>query len=429
MRASGRLAVLALVAVGCGETTSRAARGDGDGAARPSPCTRPCRCRVPSGRRRPTWSRGSSWRSSRPAARPVTSRSSTSRSTTRPRRPARGRPRRRRRTPARRRRTTHRGLHRRVQLGRLGGLDPDPERDRRPADQPRQHGRRPDLGRAGAGPGEPEQVLPQRSAHLHADRPQGHDPGRGARHRHEGGRLHQGLHDQRQGGLRRRPRQNIQNSAKAQGLEIIANEAVDKNPPNYRSLAAAAAGAGADCFVFSGITANNAVQLYKDFAAALRTRSSMGPTAWPRPASSTRRRAASRRTWPAKVTLTVATLSPDQYPPEGQEFFDAFREKYDEPNPNPYAIYGYEAMRLALDAIERSGTGEKADVLAALFETRTARACSAPTRSTRTGTPRSPTTASTRSRAANSVRPTIRRGRLIGGRSSGATSGGIARPR
>jgi len=72
----------------------------------------------------------------------------------------------------------------------------------------------------------------------------------------------------------------------------------------------------------------------------------------------------------SKVKLTVATLSPDEYPQEGQEFFEAFREKYDEPNPNPYAIYGYEAMRLALDAIARSGTGEKADILSALYETK-----------------------------------------------------------
>jgi branched-chain amino acid transport system substrate-binding protein len=71
----------------------------------------------------------------------------------------------------------------------------------------------------------------------------------------------------------------------------------------------------------------------------------------------------------AKVKTTVATLSPDQYPPEGREFFRAFEEKYNEPNPNPYAIYGYEAMRLVLDAIERSGTGDKADVLTALFDT------------------------------------------------------------
>ena len=68
--------------------------------------------------------------------------------------------------------------------------------------------------------------------------------------------------------------------------------------------------------------------------------------------------------------MTVATLSPDEYPPEGQEFFKQFTEKYGVDNPDPYAIYGYEAMSLALDAIERSGTGEKADIKKALFETK-----------------------------------------------------------
>jgi len=62
---------------------------------------------------------------------------------------------------------------------------------------------------------------------------------------------------------------NIELAAKAQGLTIISNEAIDKNAANYRSLAQKAKGAGADCFVYAGITANNAVQLYKDFAAAL----------------------------------------------------------------------------------------------------------------------------------------------------------------
>jgi len=72
----------------------------------------------------------------------------------------------------------------------------------------------------------------------------------------------------------------------------------------------------------------------------------------------------------SKVKVTVATLSPDEYPAEGQEFFKEFAEKYGDDNPDPYAIYGYEAMRLALDAIERSGTGEKADIVKALFDTK-----------------------------------------------------------
>jgi branched-chain amino acid transport system substrate-binding protein len=162
---------------------------------------------------------------------------------------------------------------------------------------------------------------------------------------------------------------NIESAAEAQGLEVVANEAIDKNAPNYRSLASAAAGDDADCFIFSGITANNAVQLYKDFSAALPDAKLYGPDGVAEAGFVDPGEGGIPAEVASKVTLTVATLSPDQYPPEGQEFFDAFREKHDEPNPNPYAIYGYEAMRLALDAISRSGTGDKADILAALFDT------------------------------------------------------------
>jgi branched-chain amino acid transport system substrate-binding protein len=71
-----------------------------------------------------------------------------------------------------------------------------------------------------------------------------------------------------------------------------------------------------------------------------------------------------------KTKVTVATLSPDEYPPEGQKFFKDFEAKYGDKTPDPYAIYGYEAMSLALDAIKRSGTGSKEDVLKAIFSTK-----------------------------------------------------------
>jgi branched-chain amino acid transport system substrate-binding protein len=163
---------------------------------------------------------------------------------------------------------------------------------------------------------------------------------------------------------------NIQLAADAQGLDIVANDAIDKNAPNYRSLASKAQGDGADCFVFSGITANNAVQLYKDFSAAIPNAKLYGPDGVAEAGFADPKEGGIPDDVAAKVKLTVATLSPDEYPPEGQEFFDAFRAKYDEPNPNPYAIYGYEAMRLALDAIQRSGTGNKEDIVKALFETK-----------------------------------------------------------
>ena len=163
---------------------------------------------------------------------------------------------------------------------------------------------------------------------------------------------------------------NIEISAEAQGLTIVSNEAIDKNAPNYRSLASKAKGAGADCFLYSGITANNAVQLYKDFSAAIPDAKLYGPDGVAESGFADPKEGGIPADVAAKVKVTVATLSPDEYPPEGQDFFQQFSDKYGEPNPDPYAIYGYEAMRLALDAIERSGTGNKEDIVKALFDTK-----------------------------------------------------------
>jgi branched-chain amino acid transport system substrate-binding protein len=163
---------------------------------------------------------------------------------------------------------------------------------------------------------------------------------------------------------------NIELAAEPQGLNIVANEAIDKNAPNYRSLASKAKSAGADCFIYSGITANNAVQLFKDFSAALPAAKLYGPDGVAESGFSDPKNGGIPADVASKVKVTVATLAPDQYPPEGQDFFTQFTQKYGEKNPDPYSIYGYEAMRLALDAIQRSGTGSKEDIIKALFDTK-----------------------------------------------------------
>ena len=124
--------------------------------------------------------------------------------------------------------------------------------------------------------------------------------------------------------------------------------------------------------MYSGITANNAVQQFKDFAAALGPDAKLyGPDGVCETGFVSEKDGGIPASLDPQVKCTIATLSPDQYPPEGQEFFKAFTEKYGVDNPDPYAIYGYEAMSLALDAIERSGTGErKATSSKALFATK-----------------------------------------------------------
>jgi branched-chain amino acid transport system substrate-binding protein len=165
---------------------------------------------------------------------------------------------------------------------------------------------------------------------------------------------------------------NIESSAQEIGLEVLANEGIDPKAPNFRSQAATMKSEGAECFVFSGITANGAVQLYKDVAAALPDAQLYGPDGVAESGFSDPAEGGIPADVASRVKVTVATLAPDQYPPEGRKFFEDFEAEYGEPNPDPYAIYGYEAMRLVLDTCEQLGADctDRQAMIDALFNTK-----------------------------------------------------------
>jgi branched-chain amino acid transport system substrate-binding protein len=116
---------------------------------------------------------------------------------------------------------------------------------------------------------------------------------------------------------------------------------------------------GADCFVFSGVTPNNAVQLYKDVSAAIPDAKLYGPDGVSNP-----------EFYDPKIF--VATLDPKEYPPEGQKFFEDFSAEYGVENPDVYSIYGYEAMDLVLDTCEELGPdcADRQAMIDALFNTK-----------------------------------------------------------
>ncbi len=163
---------------------------------------------------------------------------------------------------------------------------------------------------------------------------------------------------------------NIEIAGKAQSLNIIFNQGIDPKAPNYRSLAARAKSQGADCFVFAGITSNNGVQIYKDFSAAIPNAKLYGPDGVAESGFFDPKEGGIPASVAKKVKLTVATLSADSYGAVGKKFFDDYEAEYGEKNPNPYSIYGFEAMSLAMDAIARSKTGKKDDIVKALFATK-----------------------------------------------------------
>ena len=72
---------------------------------------------------------------------------------------------------------------------------------------------------------------------------------------------------------------------------------------------------------------------------------------------------------PPGTLATSAALDPSQLPPAGQEFVAAFEHEYDRA-PGRYAAYGYEAMAVILDSIDRaSDPTDRPSVIDAFFET------------------------------------------------------------
>ena len=103
-------------------------------------------------------------------------------------------------------------------------------------------------------------------------------------------------------------------------------------------------------FFFGGITQNKGVQLFKDVNAANPDMKLFGPDGvadspfYEKVGANIAKNA----------YITAPTLDPKEYPPAAQDFYKEFKAKYGK-DPEPYAIYGYEAMAVTLDAIKRAG--------------------------------------------------------------------------
>jgi branched-chain amino acid transport system substrate-binding protein len=162
---------------------------------------------------------------------------------------------------------------------------------------------------------------------------------------------------------------NIGLAAPKVGVKVEGNDAYDPKAANYRSLAS---GVKADCVLETGEIEQNGVQLMKDVAAAdkgvklygadgICLNASADPTKGIPP------------TLASQFKCTIATLDPKTFGPEGKKFFASYRKQYNQPHPDPYAIYGYESMSLLLDSVKKasaSGTLTRQKVVDAIFSTK-----------------------------------------------------------
>jgi branched-chain amino acid transport system substrate-binding protein len=142
----------------------------------------------------------------------------------------------------------------------------------------------------------------------------------------------------------------VEKIAGEQGIEVLGNDGIDTKAANFRSLASKIQSSGADGFFFGGITQNKGVQVFKDVNAANPDIKMFGPDGVAESPFTEKLGAKVEK----NVFITNPTLDPKEYPPAAQDFFTEFKAKYGK-DPEPYAIYGYEAMSITLEAIKNAG--------------------------------------------------------------------------
>jgi branched-chain amino acid transport system substrate-binding protein len=157
---------------------------------------------------------------------------------------------------------------------------------------------------------------------------------------------------------------------KKNGITVTSLTPLDPTQPNFRSYASSVKSQGANC-VYTAFDPPGEVQLVKDINSADPNAKIFGGDG----VCSGGETNPSKGGFPASIAplffCTVATQGLTTYP-GGKTFLAAYKAKYGDANPDPYSIYGYEAMKLGLATIAKLGAqgNSKSAVVKALFQTK-----------------------------------------------------------
>ena len=146
-------------------------------------------------------------------------------------------------------------------------------------------------------------------------------------------------------------------SAQELGMQVVGHEGIDGTAADYKALAAKIKDLNPDLTYFGGITQNNAGQLWKDIRNMGYEGLLMGPDGIFEDAFLTAAGKAAEGTY-----LTFGGVPPDRLTGKAGEWRDAYKAKFGS-DAEVYAVYGYIAATMLLDAFERvcSGGGVPTD--------------------------------------------------------------------
>ncbi len=150
------------------------------------------------------------------------------------------------------------------------------------------------------------------------------------------------------------------------GLTIAGYEGIDPKAANYRSLATKIRATGCDLVYFGGTTQTGAGQLAKDLVSAGVKAKLMVPDGCRETAFI---ESAGKDNLNDRTYVTFGGVPATELKGKGRAFYEAYKRKFNA-EPEAYAVYGYEAARVVLDAIARAGQKDREAIRAAVAATK-----------------------------------------------------------
>ena len=158
-----------------------------------------------------------------------------------------------------------------------------------------------------------------------------------------------------------------QKTAKAIGLQVMGYEGIDPKASNYKSLVTKIRQTRADIVFFGGTTQTNGGQIAKDLrTGGLKDVKFVVPDACFEKAFI---EGAGAENVNGNTYCTFGGVPPEKLTGKGAEFYNNYKTRYNA-EPEGYAVYGYEAAKVVLDAIARAGKKDRAAILAAVAATK-----------------------------------------------------------
>jgi branched-chain amino acid transport system substrate-binding protein len=162
-------------------------------------------------------------------------------------------------------------------------------------------------------------------------------------------------------------------AAEAAHLHLAGVGMFVRQATSYKALAAGIAHLAPDCVMIAADTESGAALLTTDLAATMPTVKIFGTAGLAESTYANPSQGGIPLSVDPRVVLTSPALGLNEYPPSARVFNAAYTRRFGPPQPD--AIFGYEAMSLMLDAINRAtddGTeaAVRSDVRRAIFATR-----------------------------------------------------------